>query len=86
MSRLKSCITLSEGSPKARQRFEAEAKLTGRLDHPGIVPVYDCGRLESGRWYFAMRRIPGVDLREHIDGFRFTYRSSIHLTLSVATF
>ena len=59
-----------EGSPKARQRFEAEARLTGRLDHPGIVPVYDCGRLESGRWYFAMRRIHGVDLREHIDSFR----------------
>ena len=55
-----------EPSREARLRFEYEARLTGRLDHPGIVPVYDLGQFPDGRWYFAMRRIQGSDLRERL--------------------
>ena len=55
-----------EQSHDAKVRFEYEARLTGRLDHPGIVPVYDLGQLPDGSWYFAMRRIQGSDLRERL--------------------
>ena len=34
-----------------RNRFLREAKLTGRLEHPAIVPVYEIGRHENGAYY-----------------------------------
>jgi tRNA A-37 threonylcarbamoyl transferase component Bud32 len=46
-----------------RQRFFAEAKATAKLDHPGIVPVYDVGEID-GRPYFAMKYIRGKTLSE----------------------
>src|SRR6185437_9972899 len=39
-----------------------ETKTLGRLEHPGIVPIYDAGQLEDGRFYFAMRFIQGEPL------------------------
>src|SRR5262249_61027054 len=45
--------------PEKRERFLQEAELTGRLEHPGIVPVYGLGRYADGRPYYAMRLIPG---------------------------
>lgn len=44
------------------QRFVREARITGQLDHPGIVPVHDLGIDESGRVYFTMRLVRGQDL------------------------
>ncbi|MBI3178308.1 MAG: serine/threonine protein kinase, partial [Deltaproteobacteria bacterium] len=45
------------------ERFEREAKLTGRLDHPNIVPIYDFGTLGVGKKLFlSMKRIRGRDL------------------------
>jgi hypothetical protein len=31
------------------------AKLTGALEHPGVVPVYGLGTDAAGRPYYAMR-------------------------------
>jgi predicted Ser/Thr protein kinase len=39
-----------------------EAKILARLEHPGIVPIYDCGRLPDGRLYYAMRLVRGERL------------------------
>lgn len=55
--------------PGARDRFVREAKLTGRLEHPGIVPVYGVGRDAAGEPFYAMRFIRGQSLRQAIDGF-----------------
>ncbi len=43
---------LTEG---ARARFYREALLTARLQHPGIVPIYDAGNGEDGAPFYAMR-------------------------------
>ena len=40
----------------------AEAKLIASLEHPGIVPVYDCGIDGFGRAYFVSTVIEGRDL------------------------
>ncbi|MGB7344590.1 MAG: serine/threonine-protein kinase, partial [Pirellulaceae bacterium] len=52
---------------EARQRFVQEAEVTGRLEHPGVVPVYAMGNWEDGREYYAMRFIEGDTLGEVID-------------------
>ena len=37
------------------ERFLDEAELTGRLDHPGIVPVHELGLDGAGDPFFTMR-------------------------------
>lgn len=47
-------------------RFKREAKLTARLDHPSIPPIFEFGSLKSGQPYMLMRIIEGKTLRELI--------------------
>jgi eukaryotic-like serine/threonine-protein kinase len=54
------------GDTDARSRFLLEAEVTGRLEHPGIVPVYSLGLNESGNPYYAMRFIKGESLSKAI--------------------
>ena len=53
------------GSAAARARFEREARLASRLDHPGICTVYGAG-VSGGRPWIAMRLVPGSTLAERI--------------------
>ncbi len=55
--------------PTSQARFLLEARLTGRLEHPGIVPVYGLGRYADGRPYYAMRLIQGETLGRAIERF-----------------
>jgi serine/threonine protein kinase/tetratricopeptide (TPR) repeat protein len=55
--------------PASRARFLLEAEITGRLEHPGIVPVYGLGVHPDGRPYYAMRFIRGDSLKEAIERF-----------------
>ncbi|MCK6504296.1 bifunctional serine/threonine-protein kinase/formylglycine-generating enzyme family protein [Myxococcota bacterium] len=53
-------------SPEAMARFLEEAQLGAQLAHPGIVPVYDAGRLADGRAWFTMKEVQGRTLGEVI--------------------
>ncbi len=55
--------------PHCRQRFVREAEVNGRLEHPGIVPVYGLGHYEDGRPFYAMRFIQGNTLHQAIARF-----------------
>src|SRR5579862_6525172 len=55
--------------PDSRARFLTEAEITGRLEHPGIVPVYGLGTYASGRPFYAMRFIKGDSLNDAIRRF-----------------
>ncbi len=48
-----------------RDRFLRESRLAARLDHPGVVPVYDA-REEDGELIVAMRLVAGGDLKNRI--------------------
>jgi serine/threonine protein kinase len=53
-----------KGGPGAT-RFVREARITGQLEHPGVVPVYELGRdAETGRPFYVMRFIRGRTLTE----------------------
>jgi serine/threonine protein kinase len=54
---------------QARELFQLEAETTGRLEHPGIVPIYGFGTIETGRPYYAMRFIRGETLSDAIHRF-----------------
>ncbi len=49
-----------------RQRFVAEARIAGRLQHPGIVPVYDLGGEAGPHPYYTMKLVQGQTLAEAI--------------------
>ena len=51
----------------AADRLLAEARVVARLEHPGIVPVYDTGVLDDGRRYYTMKLVQGVHLDAFID-------------------
>ena len=53
-------------NPDARSRFVLEAEITGRLEHPGVVPVYGMGTYANGRPFYAMRFIKGQSLADAI--------------------
>lgn len=44
------------------ERFVGEARVTGRLDHPNIVPVYELGMDEENGAFFAMKLVEGDTL------------------------
>lgn len=41
------------------ERFLREVQVVGRIDHPGVVSVYDAGRDEDGSLYIAMELLIG---------------------------
>lgn len=55
------------GIPECLQQFLVEAEVTGRLEHPGVVPVYGMGRTSTGRPFYAMRFIRGETLDAAIE-------------------
>jgi serine/threonine-protein kinase len=55
--------------PTSRARFLIEAEVTGRLEHPGVVPVYGLGTSEKGRPFYAMRFVRGQSLKEAAESF-----------------
>ena len=48
--------------------FAGEARLIARLEHPGIVPIYDTGSLPDGRSFYAMKLVAGARLDRYIAG------------------
>jgi serine/threonine-protein kinase len=53
--------------PEAWQRFLKEAQLTGQLEHPNIVPIYEVARREEDQQpFYTMRLVRGQTLRDAI--------------------
>lgn len=52
-------------NPTIRERFEREAHLIAKIEHPAIVPVYDYGE-QDNQLYLVMRYMPGDALTRKI--------------------
>ncbi|MFW5845122.1 MAG: protein kinase domain-containing protein [Planctomycetota bacterium] len=49
------------------RRFVTEARIAANLDHPGILPIYDCAADAEGRPWFTMRKAEGASLLHLIE-------------------
>src|SRR5215510_2874346 len=70
---------------KQLQRFEQEARAAGRLNHPGLVTIFDVGTTE-GTPYIVMELLEGQTVREAIGDTRTSLpiRKAIDYTTQIA--
>lgn len=62
---IKTIIHLEGADEALFRRFQQEARVLARLEHPAIVPIYKVGRY-SGIDYIAMKFIAGDDLKQKV--------------------
>jgi len=61
--------------PGVWARFVREAKVTGLLEHPGIVPIYELSRRpDTGRPFYTMRFVRGRTMGEAIAAYHESHR------------
>lgn len=53
--------------PEEQKLFLREARVTAMLQHPNTAPVYEVGFDTKGHYYFTMKLVSGVTLREVLD-------------------
>jgi eukaryotic-like serine/threonine-protein kinase len=64
-------------------RFESERQALALMDHPNIAHVLDAGATASGRPYFVMELVRGVDITEYCDCNQLANRDRLELFISV---
>ncbi|MEQ8675953.1 MAG: protein kinase [Aggregatilineales bacterium] len=69
--------------PNFRARFEREARIVARLEHPNIVPVYDFADYD-GQPYLVMKYIEGDTLKEYARDNALTVNDKVALLEKVA--
>lgn len=69
--------------PSFVRRFDAEAQIVARLEHPHIVPLYDYWRDESGA-YLVMRWMPGGSLGDVLSQGRLSLDAVIRVVEQIA--
>ncbi|MFO1001334.1 MAG: serine/threonine-protein kinase [Planctomycetaceae bacterium] len=75
-------------SEEAERRFRREAAAAARLNHPGIVPVYDVGIVDQpgplhGQTWFAMALVEGTDLARRIESELFDSIAAAQLSTKI---
>ncbi len=72
--------------PSTASRFVQEAQITGQLDHPGVVPIYDLSFDDDGRPSYSMKLVRGRTMADLLDEARRQYaRFSDHAAASLQT-
>ena len=52
---------------ESRKKFFYEAKITGELDHPNIVPIHELGANDDGTLFYSMKMVDGSPWEDEID-------------------
>ena len=63
---LKMILSGGHASPADRERFRREAEVIGRLEHPGVVRIYEVGE-HAGLLFFSMELCDSGSLAECLD-------------------
>jgi tRNA A-37 threonylcarbamoyl transferase component Bud32 len=71
------------GSPLEAERFVREARVTARLNHPGIVTIYAIGRTR-GVPYLALEYVEGETLQERLRAGALAAATAIPIARAVA--
>ena len=61
-------LDVPDATGELEERLVREARVLAQLEHPGIVPVHDVGKLSDGRVFYAMKFVEGRQLDAHIAG------------------
>ena len=61
-------VMLHSGSQEELVRFIEEAQITGQLEHPNIVPVYELGVDEHEQVFYTMKLVRGTTLHDVLKG------------------
>jgi eukaryotic-like serine/threonine-protein kinase len=59
-------IPNSLANTSLERRLHLEARVLATLEHPGIVPIHDAGRLVDGRLFYVMKRVNGRTLDDSV--------------------
>lgn len=83
-------VLIDHSDPLAVEDFLREARITARLQHPNIIPVYDVAKDEQGCPFFTMKNIEGKTLsqyrREHPvrNDFKETWVEMLNMFLKIS--
>ncbi len=64
---IKMLKTATSKDETQRRKFLSEAVITGDLDHPHIVPIYDLGTNDEGALFYSMKRVQGTPWDERVN-------------------
>ncbi|MEC9095867.1 MAG: serine/threonine-protein kinase, partial [Planctomycetota bacterium] len=70
-------------SQEQRERFQYEAEAAAKLDHNGIVPVYEVGELEDCP-YFSMKLIHGQTIKDLVQNELYNSRDAAEIGLAIS--
>ena len=59
-------LLLDDGDPRSAARFQQEAQILARLQHPNVITVFDSGA-DGGERFIVMELVEGPTLRELLD-------------------
>jgi eukaryotic-like serine/threonine-protein kinase len=59
-------LLLDHGDPRSVARFQQEAQILARLQHPNVITVFDAG-VDGGDRFIVMELVDGPTLRELLD-------------------
>src|SRR3984957_7433014 len=74
----------SQQHPSFAKRFNREAKALAKLNHPGIVNVYDFGQTAQ-YYFFVMEFVDGMNLRQLLNTEKVTPRQALELVVQICT-
>jgi serine/threonine protein kinase len=60
-------VMLDGSNPAHLRRFVGEARITGQLEHPSIVPIYELSVDENGQPFYTMKMVHGITLRKVLE-------------------
>ena len=80
-------IRAGVASPNLLRRFEHEAQILGKLDHPGIATIYEAGTFDAGAGpqpFFAMELVRGQPLTDYANDKKLGTRQRLELLVRTA--